>query len=195
MKKHLGLIILIFAAQFAFACKCQPLMPITKSNCDSYNAIFKGSIDSVSVCNEKGIAKAYFTIEQVFKGNLEKKTSIEFDCASSCLMSFSTNETWLIYATYIGFDVLNVSICSHSRKLFTDESNDIYALTAERSFTQEVEFLQQTFGIQKLKEAQTLTNPTGRNIQPSGLNKLLLIGVSLLVMAVIYFITQRKNGK
>lgn len=193
MKKHLSLLLLLFISQLSFACKCEALMPITKTNCDTYNAIFEGTVDSVTACNEKGVAKAYFTINQAYKGNLEKKTIIEFDCASSCLMSFAISETWIIYANYIGFDVLNVSICSHSRKLFLEESNDIYALTAERSFEQEKQFLQKTLGLQKLKEEQTVTNPTGRNIQPSGINKLVLLVISVLAMLIIYFIANRKK--
>lgn len=195
MKKHLGLIVLLFASQLAFACKCEALMPITKSACEPYNAIFTGQIDSVSACDTKGFSTAYFTIAEVYKGLLEKNTRVQFDCASSCLMSFATGEQWIIYAKYEQFDVLNVSLCSNSRKLFADESSDIYALTAERSFEQEKQFLQQTLGIQKLKEEQTLQNPTGRNIQPSGINKLVLLIISVMAMVIIYFITKRKNDK
>lgn len=195
MKKHFSLVVLIFISQLVFACKCETLMPITKSACEPYNAIFTGQIDSVSACDTKGFSTAYFTIEEVYKGLLEKNTRIQFDCASSCLMSFATGEQWIIYAKYEQFDVLNVSLCSNSRKLFADESSDIYALTAERSFEQEKQFLQQTLGIQKLKEEQTLQNPTGRNIQPSGINKLVLLIISVIAMVIIYFITKRKNDK
>jgi hypothetical protein len=34
-----------------------------------------------------------------------------------------------------------------------------------------------------------------RNEQPSGINKLILLAISFIVMAIVYYVTRKKNGK
>lgn len=190
------LTLLVFlATNSAFACKCAPLPTVTKEACDGYNVIFSGHVDSVSACDDKGISIAYFAIDELYKGNVMQNIKVEFDCSTSCLMSFSKGESWLMYTNYAKFDLLTVSLCSHTRKFFAEESQDIYALSAQQTFEQEKQLLKKTLGIQPFKEIVQPGDVTGRNTQPSGMSKLILIAVSFTAMAVVYFILKRKNGK
>ena len=186
---------LFFCSPF-FACECNPLQPISKDLSDKYDVVFYGKVDSVSSCRTDGVSTAYFTIIELYKGSVSKNVKVEFDCSTSCLMSFSKGEEWLLYVSFRQFDILKINICDHSRKLFPDESQDIYQLTAHRTFEEEKLFLKATFGIQKFaefNEYNAMHEQMGaRNEQPSNWNKLWLLLISFASMGVVYFIT-RKN--
>lgn len=197
MKKILSIVFLLFALQ-GFACECSPISPITKELATAYDVFFYGRVDSVSTCNaEKERAIAYFSIIELYKGTVAKQVKINFDCSSECLMSFMTDEEWLIYARYTKFDYLNISICEHSRKKFNSGEQDIYLMDLKRTFEEEIAFLKTTFGIQSFAELTVLNNSatdTARhNTQPSGTGKIILLLISLVVMAGIYFFTRKKK--
>ncbi len=198
MRKAIS-ILLFVASKTLFACECPPLLPITKVACNDYDVLFLGHIDSVSVCDQRENGIACFTIDEVYKGNVTQQLKISFDCSSECLMSFTAGETWLMYATYKRFDLLTVSICGHSRKFFADESDDFYQVAAQRSFEQEKQFLEGTFGMQSFiestKQGLQEINPIIRNEQPGGINKLVLLVVSFIVMISVYFVIKKRNGK
>ena len=147
MKKHFLFFLLLFS-NYSFSCECPALQPISKELCKNYNVIFYGKVDSVSVCGDNGISTAYFSIKELYKGAVSEKVKINFDCATSCLMSFEKGEEWIIYASFRKFDILSVNICEHSRKYFDDETKDFYSVAAQRTFQQEKLFLKTEFGIQ-----------------------------------------------
>ncbi|MFY9311316.1 MAG: hypothetical protein WAQ28_19885 [Bacteroidia bacterium] len=189
------LIALLFGATAqAFACKCESLGLVTKEACEAYNVIFTGRVDSVSDCSDKGVSVAYFTIDEVYKGSVNRQVQVEFDCASSCLMSFARGESWLMYTNYEKFDLLVVNLCSYSRKFFADSAQDIYLTSSQQTFEQEKDFLRKTLGIQAFKEPAQSSEVTGRNEQPSGTGKLILLGISFLAMVLVYFIINRKKN-
>lgn len=194
-KINILILFTLFASSTALACQCASLPPVTKEVCDGYNIIFSGQVDSVSACDDKGLSIVHFTIDEVYKGTVMQNVRVEFDCASSCMMSFAKGDSWLMYTNFEKFDLLTVSLCSHTRKFFVEESQDIYALSAQQTFEEEKQFLGKTLGTQAFKEIVQPGDVTGRNEQPSGMNKLLLIAISIAAMAVIYFILKRKNGK
>ncbi len=191
--KNILTTLLLVASATAFSCQCPSLTPITKDACANYNVIFSGFVDSVSACDDKEGSIAYFTIDEAYKGNVAQQVQVLFDCASSCLMSFAHGDNWIIYANYKKFDVLEVSLCEHSRKLFADVSQDIYMIAAQKTFAEEKEFLKNTLGTIPFKESSQQV--TGRNEQPSGINKLILLAISFSAMALVYFIIKRKNVK
>lgn len=196
MKKLIPLLFLILFSAPLFPCECPTLSPITKEATSNYDVIFIGRADSVSACDTKGFAVAYFTINELYKGSVQKSVNINFDCLSSCQMSITKGEDWLIYATYKKFDYLTVTICSHSRKQFTNEAEDFYMMAAQRTITQEQQFLKDSLGIQTIVQdaAQPLVTDIGtHNRQPSAHSKLLLLLISLLAMVVVYFITKKKK--
>jgi hypothetical protein len=198
MKKNI-LFFLLFFSKICFSCQCPQLQPISKDLCTTYNVIFFGKVDSVKNCGTDGISTAYFTLNELYKGAVEQHVKIDFDCASDCMMNFSKGDQWLIYSSFQRFDLMTVNICEHSRKFFSDASQDIYQIASHRTFVQEKQFLNATFGIQpyvKNNELNKLENDLRpHNDQPSSLNKLLLLLVSFIAMGIVYYITRNKNKK
>ncbi len=196
MKKQI-LFLFFLISKFTFACECPPLQPVSKDLCNSYDVIFYGKVDSVSACGISGFATVYFSINELYKGNSEQKTKINFDCISACLMSFEKNEEWIIYASYKRFDELAIKLCEHSRKHFANEKDDFYQINSHRSFEQEKQFLNTTFGIQSFIHNNELNNQQAdfkpHNDQPSGMNKLLLLFISFVAMALVYYVTRNKK--
>lgn len=186
----------VFISCHTFACECPALSPISKEFCNGYDVIFYGAVDSVSKCDNKGFSFAFFTIKELYKGNAEKKIKVKFDCSSECLMSFEKGEEWIIYSKYEKFDLLKVVICEHSRKNFSDGTQDIYLIAAHRTFEEEKIFLKTSFGLQKfilgndLNKQQDQIGP--HNEQPSNWGKLTLLVVSLLAMGLVYYFTREK---
>ena len=102
-----------------------------------------------------------------------------------------------MYTSFQKFDLLTVKLCEHSRKLFSDGTQDVYQLAANRAFEEEKLFLKSTLGIQDFAENNDLNElheqMGARNIQPSDMNKLWLLLISFSVMAIIYYITRKKK--
>jgi hypothetical protein len=190
-------LLLTFFFKTLAGCECPPVQPLTETTCKNYNVIFYGRVDSVTNSSEKEFNTAHFTIAELYKGDVQQQVKINFDNSSSCLMSFSKNEEWLIYAVYKNFNFLTVSICGHSRKFFRDLSDDFYQLNAQRTFNEEKYFLKTTLGtlpfatVNKLNEQREQFKP--HNIQPEPTNKLLLVLISLLAMVIIFFLTRKKT--
>lgn len=196
MKKYI-LFLLFFVPFCSAACICVPLVPVTKEHCEKYDVIFYGTVDSISTCNDKDRAIAYFTIKALFKGKVQKSVEVFYDCNTECLMSFSGDEAWLIYAKYSKFDKLEVSICEHSRKKAAAGAEDYYVLDAKRTFEEELKFLEDNFSIQEATDLIVVNNAgteAGRhNDQPSNTGKIILLSISLLAMGLVYYITRRKK--
>jgi len=190
---------LLFFSIKAIACKCLTLAPINKEEAKRYDVIFFGKIDSVGACNTTGVAIAYFTINELYKGNSKQHNQINFDCASDCLMSFAKGEEWVIYGKYQRFDEIRVSLCDHNRRKAHAGEQDFYEAAAQRTFDQEKEFLKTELGIQpfiqneKWNKDQEELKP--RNEQPSGMSKIALLIVSFGVMIIIYIITRKNKNK
>ena len=197
--KNSYLFLFILFSHVAFACDCPPINPVSKDICNTYDIIFSGKVDSVSNCNVQGFATAYFTIDELYKGSVQQNIKINFDCSSSCMMSFVKDEKWLIYSSFQKFDVLNVVLCGYSRKFFNEAAQDFYQVQAQRTFDEEIFFLKATLGIQQysqtdeINQQQSDSNP--RNEQPSGFYKLGLLLISFATMVIVYFVTRNKKQK
>ena len=143
-----------------------------------------------------GKSHVYFTIQELYKGNVEQEVDVNFDALTSCMMSFSEGEKWLIYANFQRFDDLEVSICGHSRKSFKNTEQDYYQLTAGRTFEEERLFLKELLSVQSFKIPTEIINLQNNyrphNIQPSAINKLWLLSISFLVMIIVFFVTKKK---
>lgn len=201
MKFKLLLISILFVSEI-FSCDCPPISKIDLERIKSYDVIFVGKVDSVVNSEKEGMGKAYFLIDTLFKGTTAKTIVINFDCVSSCMMSFEKGEKWLIYAKYEKFDYAVAHFCEHSRKSFLKNEDDTYyALIAGQSFKEEIAFLLKQLGVKEfvknneLNEMQTLYKP--HNDQPSGINKIILLILSFLSVIVIYYFGRKKknNGK
>jgi hypothetical protein len=113
------------------------------------------------------------------------------------MMNFANGEEWLIYASYTNFDQLNVHLCSHSRKYFSVQAEDIYFTNATRTFLEERNYLKAELGVQKLIIRNSLIKQQSElkphNDQPSNSNKVLLLVISVLVMVGVYVFTKKKK--
>jgi hypothetical protein len=197
--------ILLFAFISGFlssnACECPLLEPISKKISGSYDVIFYGKVDSVVPCGTNGIGTVHFSITDLYKGSAQQHVAVDYDCTSSCMMSFLKNEEWIIYAVYQHFDLLTVNLCSHSRKKVKEDGTDFYEATSQRSFEEENAFLEKTFGRQpfashnELNDSQKIMQPD--NEQPSAISKLWLLLISAAVMGIIYYVSKKyfRNDK
>jgi hypothetical protein len=195
-------IFLFLACVFSFgvaACECPPLADLNGPSAAKYDVIFLGRVDSISPCSTQGIATAYFTIEELYKGSVTREVRVNFECASACLMSFSKGDTWLLYASYLRFDHIKVDLCSHSRKLFAEGEQDIYLMGTQRSFVDERKLLNKLLGTKSFITANELNDQQAEfkphNVQPSAVSKLVLIGVSIVAMMLVYYFLKRKTKK
>ena len=196
MKKNSFFLFLLFS-KIIIACECPPIKPVSKEICSKYDIIFSGKVDSVSVCGAPGASSVYFTINELYKGEVQQHIKINFDCSSPCMMSFSKDEEWLMYSAYKRFDLITVNLCSHSRKFFNDASQDYYQVEAQQTFEQEKQFLKTTLGVHSYAQTneieQQQADLKSRNEQPSGIYKLVLLLISFGTMAIVYFVTRNKN--
>lgn len=197
--KRLWVVVMLLHAAILTACECPPVSPISLELTKEYDVIFIGKIDSISPCSTNGISRAYFTIDELYKGKTGRQTAVHFDCLSSCMMSFAKNEEWIIYAIYQRFDVISVKLCSHSRKQFKTGEQDFYRAASGRTFDEEKEFLKSNLQEQAFlgkedwnKEQQELKP---HNTQPSNSSKIYLLLISFGVMILIYILTRKKGRK
>jgi hypothetical protein len=199
--KSLLIFLFSFLSLTSLACECPPSEPLSKEIADKFDVIFYGRIDSIKPCSSDGIGTAYFTIINLYKGAAEQHVAVDYDCTSECLMSLAKDESWIIYAVYQKFDLLTVSLCSPSRKKFTGGETDHYQVISQKSFDEENDFLQQSFGIKafsshnELNDKQREMQP--HNEQPSAWGKLWLLLVSLAVLAIFFIVIKKffKNDK
>jgi hypothetical protein len=180
-----------------YACNCPPIKPIDAEWCKKYDVIFFGKVDSIEKCSINGKSKVYFSLSKLYKGAVQPKAFLEFDCSSSCMMSFTINEEWLIYSTYQKFDLLGLNICSHSRKKFATAEQDYYLASSQRKIEDEMQVLNELLGEKtfatenNLNQMQSALKPV--NEQPSGISKLILLLVSLSAMLLVAMIVKLKK--
>lgn len=193
MKKTI-LILFFLVNRIVFACDCPPLNAISVAEAQKYDAVFYGMVDSVGACVD-GIANVYFTIKEVYKGVLEAHVAVQFDCKTSCSMSFDKKEEWLVYAAYKKFDVLAVNFCWHSRKFIENESKDYFFTISQKTFEQEKTYLQKELGVLPIVKRNHLNEQQKelkhQNQLPSSGKMLALLLASTLAMLLVYFITKK----
>jgi hypothetical protein len=189
--RNIAFLISIFflQVQAALACKCAEHKPFTKEQCQIYDVIFTGTLDSVSSCKD-GFATAYFRIESLYKGKSEKLISVRYDCESDCQLSLSKDEKWLIYSQYYKYNKLQMEFCGRSRK-WMQGADDFYAALNHMSWEEENAFLQKELGKQPLiqKEEPGLKERT--LIQPSAYWKLGLVLISVPVLLLIFYFVKK----
>jgi hypothetical protein len=148
--KKICILFFSFLSFLGNACECPALEAISKNAFEKYDVIFYGKIDSIIPCSNSGIGTAFFSVINLYKGVAEQHVSVDYDCTSSCMMSFSKNEEWIIYCVYQRFDLLTVDLCSHSRKKISDGSEDFYLVASGKSFEEENEFLKKSSGSNRI---------------------------------------------
>lgn len=192
----IALFLLLFPLS-VFSCTCVTPPAINKTTTEPYDVIFCGKVDSVSPCNTNGFATAYFTISELYKGTIPYQVEVEYECQSSCLMTFVKKEEWLIYARYQRFDLLKAEFCGHNRKRYSDMALDATLLSTQRSFDDEKKVLLDLFGLKPFTEKNEMNEQQAdlkpHNTQPTAMGKLWLLLISFGVMLVVFYFARKKK--
>ncbi len=187
------ILVILFLHTFHFtnACDCPSTPRLEKTYIEEYAFIFKGSVKSITPCND-GIAKVHFVLQELYKGKSPKEIDVYFDCGKECPMNFYAGETWIIYSNYAQVGKPDVSLCSRSRKLVDNEVQvQTNFIPSDYSFEQEAEWLRTNLGIQAFLKENNGAMLSHRNELPSRSNALLLIGISLAGVLLIYFVFKK----
>ncbi|CAN5906116.1 hypothetical protein BH11BAC7_BH11BAC7_33720 [soil metagenome] len=182
------LFLFLLIAANVFACKCES-QPFTMEGIKQYELIFTGTVVAISGCDKT--SKATFTVNELYKGKCFENVAVEFDCSSSCGMSFQPGETWIIFATYKKYGEPEVNLCSHSRRKFADEKDDFYLQTSGLSFIDAATFLKKNLGIHAVNTKNVEAEQHHENIRPDGSQTLLYLGAGLLALVAFYFLGRK----
>lgn len=193
--RFLSLIILFLPLATA-ACDCVAKKDLTIVECRKFDVILSGIVDSVALCN-KGKAITFMQVNEVYKGDIANRFHFDFDCESSCQMSFAKGEQWLIYATYNPeLKVYEVNFCDRNRKYFQKNSDDYYATSLGINWKDEIDFLKKNIGLKPnvaQSESSSSKDITQRENQlGTGKNNLVLLLISALLFLLIYFFVTKK---
>lgn len=178
--------IVILTSYFASACQC-PTTKLGMEECNKYDLIFRGRIDSVSNCIDKR-GHAFFKILELYKGLAAERFEIIVDCEGECAQVLNVGEEWIIYANYKQATNAKLEWCSRSRKFFRNEKEDYYALTSSAPYEDELKFLQNNLGLHKpLKpiENQRIGEP---NQLPTQKEFIVYLFLSIVGMLVFYYL-------
>jgi hypothetical protein len=171
-----------------FACQC-PLSSLNIEECNKYDLIFKGKIVSLNTCNNKP-GEALFELEELYKGNATQKFTILFDCNSECAIKLNVGEEWIIYTNHKQLNNAQLNWCSRSRKFFSNDKEDFYAVNYGIDYSEELKFLRYNFGLHHfIPESKNTT--TDRNIKPNLNQSILMVLISITFILLFYWLFNR----
>ncbi len=179
------LLMFFFSTLTSYGCEC-PLTQLGKAECNKYDIIFRGKVDSVITCkNKPGIA--FFEVHDLYKGNLTKHFKVTFDCNDPCASEFKVGEEWIIYSNYKQIDNALMDWCSRSRRYIKNSKEDFYAVTYGNSYDDEVKFLLDSLGLHRFLK-DNVVNPGQRNILPTTNQTILILICSILCILLFYYL-------
>lgn len=169
----------------SYACQC-PQTSLSLAECKKYEIIFRGRVDSVKKCNNN-FGVAYFTIDELYKGNATKQFRVLFECGQPCSLDFMAGEEWIIYTRYKQIDNAMMDWCSRSRKFFKVEKQDYYTVNYGNDYDDEVTFLRSNLGMHRVV-AEKKNSTEGRNERPSTTGTIILLLCSLSAVILFYWL-------
>jgi hypothetical protein len=172
-----------------FACQC-PITKLSLEECEKYDLIFKGRIDSLVPCSDKK-ARAFFKISELYKGLATERFELLYDCEVECAQVLNIGEEWIIYANYKQATNAKLDWCSRSRRYIRNEKEDFYTVNNGTTWNDEVEFLQTKLGLHKhLKpiENQRVGEP---NQLPTQTEFIVYLLLSIVGMVAFYYLFNR----
>lgn len=189
-------IFILLLPAIAVACDCVTTKNLTIVECRRFDVILTGVVDSVATCN-KGKATTFMQVKEVYKGDIASRFHFNFDCESSCQMSFAKGEQWLIYTSYNPeLKVYEVNFCDRNRKYFQKNADDYYTASLGINWTDEIDFLKKNIGLKPnaaQSESSNSKDITQRENQlGTGKNNLVLLLISALLFLLIYFFVSKK---
>ncbi|MES2837742.1 MAG: hypothetical protein V4667_09475 [Bacteroidota bacterium] len=183
--------VLLFGNQ-AMACDCPPVKALIKNECGKFEVIALGKIELIEKCDGKN-ASAIFYINELYRGNnIQKSLEFEFDCASSCSMSFEKGEEWLLFLKQIDGKLI-ANLCDRNRKRIADSTEDFYATVLQSTLNDDIDFLKNNIGLIKIEQSANAPNNrmvdiTKRENQWSNRWKTVIyLCFSLIGFAAIYY--------
>jgi hypothetical protein len=189
LKKVIFFLVFFICVDAANACQCPP-SSLSVEEAGKYEIIFKGKIISVTPCGNK-FGEAVFEIDELYKGNSAKRFSVLFECNTDCAMEFLAGDEWIIYSRYKQVGSALMDWCSRSRKLFSNEKEDFYAVNYGNDYDDELKFLREKLGLHRLLPGPAVNEKGERNLIPSTNQTILLFVGSLLCIVLFYWLFNR----
>ncbi len=183
--KFRSLILFLLISKFSFPCQCPPTL-LSKAECNKYDIIFRGTILSVAMCDNKpGVA--IFKVKDLYRGVLTEQFKVIFSCDEECSYEFREGEEWIIYSNYKQVDRAKMEWCSRSRRLIKNAKEDFYAVNNGSSYDEEAKFLQDSLGIHRLLKA-AVNADEHRNKLPTMGQQILILICSLVCVILFYYL-------
>jgi hypothetical protein len=190
MIKRLSYLLLFFAPVFtSLACQC-PLTTLSLKECDRYQLIFKGRVDSVIACGDNNMGEAIIIVDELYKGVAMREFRIAFDCKDPCFQGFNAGEEWIIYTDYRQMNAAKMDWCSRSRKFFRIAKEDYYTATYGNDYDEELKFLRSNLGLHRVKTGAKNASE-GRNIRPSNTQTVIMLLCSLGGILLFYWLFRK----
>lgn len=167
------------------ACQC-PLTSLSLGECDKYEIIFRGKVDSVKSCN-RNFGEAFFKVSELYKGNIPATFKVLFECGVPCAMNFRVGEEWIIYSNFKQIGNAKIDWCGRSRKYFKFAKEDFYTVTYGNDYEEELVFLRKNLGLHRAL-AETKNAAENRNLRPSTNQTIFILVCSLLVIILFYWL-------
>jgi hypothetical protein len=180
-----SLILFLLLSNFIFPCQC-PLTHLGKAECNKYDIIFRGTVDSVITCNNKP-GEAIFKVKDLYKGSVTERFIILFNCDDPCFYEFRAGEEWIIYSNYKQIDRATLDWCSRSRRFIKIEKEDYYTASHGNTYNEEVKFLQDSLGLHRLMKAH-ISPEQLKNQLPTANQQIIILICSLLCVILFYYL-------
>lgn len=185
MKRILFFLFVFFRIYELNACQC-PTSTLSLEECEKYEIIFAGTVESVKTCENK-YGEVVFTVLELYKGNIKEKFTILYDCADPCAQAFRPGEEWIIYTRFKQVSNGVMEWCSRSRKYFTIAKQDFYTVNLGNDYDTEIGFLREKLGehhpVSEKKQA-----PNHRNEKPSLTQMIVILIVSMTCVVLFYWL-------
>jgi hypothetical protein len=178
-------ILFLFVRSICLACQC-PVTTLSLAECNKYEIIFQGRVDSVRTCN-RNFGEAFFTVDELYKGNITKQFRILFECDVPCAQTFNPGEIWIIYTNFKQISNGKMDWCSRSRKYFKVAKQDFYTVNYGNDYDDEVKFLQDNLGLHRMT-AETKNAAENRNIRPDSNQMIIILVCSLAAIILFYWL-------
>lgn len=175
----------------AIACDCPPPEKIDLIKVrQPRNLVFLGTVIKTDSCKH-GVNLVYFKVKKLFNGKSDSTVAVQYDCSSDCMMSFTAGDEWLIYAEYFEYGKTEVKFCSRSRKRFSTPAEDVYWVTSQMTFDDELNFLEEKIGLQTISKPKDDELKRDIGVVEDPMKALFLLISSLTGMILIYWFVKR----
>lgn len=187
MKAARAIITFLFVFFFfaGSACQCPPTS-LSLAECNKYEVIFRGRVDSVRMC-DNNFGEAFFVLLDLYKGNATKRFKVLFECGTPCALNFNPGEEWIIYSSYKQINNAKMDWCSRSRKFFKVAKEDFYFMNYGTTYDEEVAFLKQNLGLHRFL-ADNKNASENRNERPNSTQTIIILICSLGTIILFYWL-------